>query len=196
LERAFRNIEGVELAVVSRLNLLQLAPGGHLGRFIIWTQAAFEKLNQIFGTYTQKSAQKVHFHLPRSIMANADIARVINSNEVQSKLNAKKSGTPRAARKQNPLRNKNVLLKLNPHAKVSIRHGIKKVAPATSAVGTKRAAKRSFLKQLQSTSTSSEGQPGQAFLGSFDFIHTTTSASKAKALSKAKGTGRRATNKK
>jgi hypothetical protein len=29
---------------------LQLAPGGHLGRFCIWTKSAFEKLDAIFGT--------------------------------------------------------------------------------------------------------------------------------------------------
>jgi large subunit ribosomal protein L4e len=44
---AFRNIPGVELCHVSRLNLLQLAPGGHLGRFVIWTQGAFSQLDKI-----------------------------------------------------------------------------------------------------------------------------------------------------
>jgi len=33
--RSFRNILGVETANVNSLNLLQLAPGGHLGRFVI-----------------------------------------------------------------------------------------------------------------------------------------------------------------
>ncbi|KAJ7431289.1 ribosomal protein L4 domain-containing protein [Mycena galericulata] len=33
-----------------RLNLLQLAPGGHLGRFAIWTEAAFGLLDEVFGT--------------------------------------------------------------------------------------------------------------------------------------------------
>merc|ERR1711939_576853 len=41
LSLAFRNISGVETSSVFALNLLQLAPGGHLGRFIIWTSAAF-----------------------------------------------------------------------------------------------------------------------------------------------------------
>ena len=47
--RAFRNLPGVEVASVDRLNLLQLAPGGHVGRFCIWTKSAFEKLDSIFG---------------------------------------------------------------------------------------------------------------------------------------------------
>lgn len=33
--KAFRNLPGVEVASVDSLNLLQLAPGGHLGRFVI-----------------------------------------------------------------------------------------------------------------------------------------------------------------
>merc|ERR1719287_258751 len=47
--RAMRNIPGVETACVDRLNLLKLAPGGNFGRFVIWTQGAFEKLTSIYG---------------------------------------------------------------------------------------------------------------------------------------------------
>ena len=47
-----RNIPGVEVCHFERLNLLQLCPGGHLGRFIIWTKDSFEKLNSIFGNRT------------------------------------------------------------------------------------------------------------------------------------------------
>ena len=52
--RAFRNIPGVELCSVDRLGLLTLAPGGHVGRFIIWTKSAFDKLDSIFGTASKK----------------------------------------------------------------------------------------------------------------------------------------------
>ena len=31
---------------MDNLNLLKLAPGGHVGRFIIWTEAAFKKLGK------------------------------------------------------------------------------------------------------------------------------------------------------
>ena len=31
---------------------LQLAPGGHMGRFIIWTKSAFNQLDEIFGEYS------------------------------------------------------------------------------------------------------------------------------------------------
>ena len=31
---------------------MQLAPGGHLGRFIIWTKSAFAKLDEVFGAHS------------------------------------------------------------------------------------------------------------------------------------------------
>jgi large subunit ribosomal protein L4e len=51
LIKSVRNVPGVDICNVHRLNLKQLAPGGHLGRFIIWTESAFRALNKIFGTY-------------------------------------------------------------------------------------------------------------------------------------------------
>merc|ERR1712167_491217 len=49
IKKAFRNISGVEVADVSALNLLQLAPGGHLGRFVIFTENALSKLDGLYG---------------------------------------------------------------------------------------------------------------------------------------------------
>ena len=43
---------------VDRLNLLQLAPGGHMGRFCIWSQSAFEKLDRLYGTWRKPSELK------------------------------------------------------------------------------------------------------------------------------------------
>lgn len=117
LDRAFRNVPGVELACVDSLNLLQLAPGGHLGRFIIWTQGAFQKLDALFGTYTEKATLKTGYSLPRHIMSNADVARVINSDEIQSIVRAPIKLTKRLPKKKNPLRNYAAMLKLNPYAK-------------------------------------------------------------------------------
>lgn len=56
--KAFRNLPGVELVNVRRLNLLQLAPGGHLGRFVIWTQSAFGLLDEVYGTFEKPSSHK------------------------------------------------------------------------------------------------------------------------------------------
>jgi len=118
LTRAFRNIPGVELTPVSSLNLLQLAPGGHVGRFCIWTESAFEQLDAIFGTLDTPSSTKVHngqpYRLPRPQLTNSDLSRLINSDEVQSQVNAPKTGTAPAVPKANPLKSATAMAKLNP----------------------------------------------------------------------------------
>ncbi|OMH82248.1 60S ribosomal protein L4-A [Zancudomyces culisetae] len=126
ITRAFRNIPGVELTQVSRLNLLDLAPGGHLGRFIIWTQAAFEALEKVFGSTTVASEQKSNYTLPQSILSNADITRIINSAEIQSALRAKGPAKVKRSytQKKNPLRNRAVRVRLNPYAQTVARNEI------------------------------------------------------------------------
>lgn len=119
LIKALRNIPGVEVAHVSRLNLLQLAPGGHVGRFVIWTEGAFNELNNIFGTWTQQSTQKKGYHLSHSEVSNPDISRVINSNEIQSALRTSKTDRVlHKSQKDNPLTNTKALDKINPNAKL------------------------------------------------------------------------------
>jgi len=114
--QAMRNLPGVELAHVDRLNLLQLAPGGHMGRFIVWTQPAFEKLGAIYGSVSRESTSKTGYTLPRNVMANSDITRLINSDEVQSKVRAADTTIVRKRLKKNPLRNLGVKVRLNPYA--------------------------------------------------------------------------------
>lgn len=80
VKRVARNLPGVDTCNVHRLNLLQLAPGGHLGRFIIWTKDAFNKLNDIFGSFRRKGTEKSGYILNRSVMTCADLARLINSD--------------------------------------------------------------------------------------------------------------------
>ena len=119
LVRAFRNLPGVETSSVFALNLLQLAPGGHLGRFIIWTSSAFAALDKIYGSTTTPSALKRDFLLPSNVVSNADIGRLINSAEVQAVVRPAKGGsrTKRTSvQKKNPLGNRQVLLRLNPYA--------------------------------------------------------------------------------
>jgi large subunit ribosomal protein L4e len=108
VEQAFRNLPGVELCCVDRLNLLQLAPGGHMGRFCIWSQAAFDELEVIYGEGGKR--------IPTAAMTNADIARIINSDEIQSILRAPKEGQKDHAPKRNPLRSLAALEALDPHA--------------------------------------------------------------------------------
>lgn len=113
ITRAFRNIPGVDLASVDRLNLLQLAPGGNFGRFVIWTEGAFKKLNEIYGTSHADAPLKKGYRIPRALIANADITRIINSTEVQSVLRPKKTAPKTFGRKKNPLKNTQVMAKLN-----------------------------------------------------------------------------------
>lgn len=51
--------------------------------FPFFLQAAFDKLDSIYGTYTDKSAVKANFQLPRHCMTNTDLNRIINSDEVR-----------------------------------------------------------------------------------------------------------------
>jgi len=83
LTKAFRNIPGVSLVSVNKLNLLKLAPGGHVGRFVIWTESAFERLNALYGTWTQKSKLKSDYNLPQPIMTGTDLSRLLKSEEIQ-----------------------------------------------------------------------------------------------------------------
>lgn len=48
IDRGFRALPGVTMANVDRLNLLDLAPGGQPGRFVIWTKNAFNKLDEVY----------------------------------------------------------------------------------------------------------------------------------------------------
>lgn len=117
--KALRNVPGVETANVTALNLLQLAPGAHLGRFVIWTESAFAKLDQVWGSETVASS-KVGYTLPANIIATADVTRIINSAEIQAVVRPAGQATQKRTnvQKKNPLKNKQVLLRMNPYAKV------------------------------------------------------------------------------
>jgi len=123
ISHSFRNIPGVEVAYVERLNLLQLAPGGHIGRFIIWTQEAFNKLDSVYGV-RGKVGQKGDYVLPRSLLKNPDVTRIINSDEIQSVLRPIIRQTKFQVRKKNPLKNLGALVKLNPYAKTARRKDV------------------------------------------------------------------------
>jgi len=117
IHKAFRNLPGITLVRVDGLNLLQLAPGGHLGRLVLWTQSAFKRLDSLFGTHRVAAVEKKGYHLPRSTVTIPDLARLIKSNEIQSVLRPAGSSTsPKAPKKHNPLTNISALVKLNPYA--------------------------------------------------------------------------------
>ena len=118
VKKAARNIPGVEVCHVERLNLLQLCPGGHLGRFVIWTKDAFEKLNSIFGNRTNPGVEKKGYILERPMLTNANIARIINSDDIQSVVKKiEKNKVMHDKQKKNPLTNKVKMHYLNPYKK-------------------------------------------------------------------------------
>lgn len=144
LKRTARNLPGVDTCSVHRLNLLQLAPGGHLGRFVIFTQDAFNHLNHVFGTYREKSIQKTGYTLNRGMMACADLARIINSDQVQGKLRAvRHNSVARKTTNKNPLKNRTLMQRLNPYSKTHR-------ALEAKDVETRRAARKAALKHKHS----------------------------------------------
>ena len=137
VKRSARNLPGVDVCSVNRLNLLQLAPGGHLGRLVIFTKDAFDQLDDIFGTYRQRAVQKSGFQLGRNMMSCADLARIINSDQIQSKLNMQKTNSDVSSKgKKNPLKNKTIMQRMNPASK-SLRAAEEKALAARKVARTK-----------------------------------------------------------
>jgi len=143
VEQAFRNLPGVELCNVSRLNLLQLAPGGHMGRFCVWSQAAIEALATIYGGEGKR--------IPSAAMTNADLARIINSDEIQSVVKPALCNEKKPLRKKNAIKSVKALERIDPFAAAArksetlamqAREGKK-----ASNLKAKRAAKKAFKAQ-------------------------------------------------
>jgi large subunit ribosomal protein L4e len=126
LVKSFRNIPGVNTICVNRLNILRLAPGGHVGRFCIWTESAFKQLDALFGTWQTPSQVKKGFNLPQQVMSNSDLGRLLKSDEIQHAIRHPKKlkARDRHVLKKNPLKNTAVMLRLNPYADVQRRNAI------------------------------------------------------------------------
>jgi len=141
--QAFRNLPGVELCCVSRLNLLQLAPGGHMGRFCIWSQAAMDELNTIYGAEGKR--------IPAACMTNADLARIINSDEIQSVVKPALCNDDAPAPKRNAIKNIDALEALDPYAaaarKAETRAMEARAGKKSSTLAAKRKAKKAFKAQ-------------------------------------------------
>eukprot|EP00760_Papus_ankaliazontas_P007282 PhM_4_TR13318/c0_g1_i2/m.20898/K02930/RP-L4e, RPL4; large subunit ribosomal protein L4e len=145
-QNAFSNIRGVEVANVNFLNLLQLAPGGHLGRFVIWSKGAFERLQQVFGSTSDVSAAKAGFMLPMPMVKNTDISRVINSAEVQKVCRNKTKAFRPARQNVNPLRKRSSLKALSPFASVNLHNKAVAERARAKAAATRAKARRAEVK--------------------------------------------------
>lgn len=148
LPKAFRNMEGVDLCHVDRLNILSLAPGGHLGRFVVWTEDAFAKLDALYGTHEAKSTLKGDYQMPRPMVSNADVSRIIGSDEVQKVVRAPKEVAPKTLRKKNPLKNLGVMVKLNPYAQAHRRAELR--------AAKQRSERKEVLKKKRATNSKKE----------------------------------------
>lgn len=82
----FRNIPGVETMNVNNIDIVKLAPGGHLGKLVLWTESAFESLDKIYGTYETPSAVHNMFILPNHMVVESDLEAMFYSPEVQAVL--------------------------------------------------------------------------------------------------------------
>merc|ERR1712076_189409 len=116
--RAFRNIPGITLLNVARLNLLKIAPGGHVGRFCIWTESAFKKLDGLYGSWRKASTMKKNWNLPQPKMAQTDLSKLLKSEEIRKVIRAPNKKLHRAVVKTNPLKNVRTMIQLNPYAAV------------------------------------------------------------------------------
>jgi len=122
--KAFRNILGVDVVRVDSLDILNLAPGAQVGRFIIWTESAFKDLATQFGSYGQKgvvSSLKTKsnqtFTLPQPVLQNSDIDAIIRSDSVQNVVKDRKIQKQKKGKSfRNAVTSKKVLLRLNPAA--------------------------------------------------------------------------------
>nr|KAF6326428.1 hypothetical protein mPipKuh1_008423 [Pipistrellus kuhlii] len=72
--KAFRNIPGITLLSVNKLNILKLEPGGHVGCFCIWTESIFCKLDELYGIWCGAASLKSNYSLSMHKMLNTDLA--------------------------------------------------------------------------------------------------------------------------
>lgn len=109
----FRNIPGVKVANVNNLSLVELCPGGHPGRLLIWSEKAFSQLNDIFGTAKEASKKKHGYYLPTPAILHASVGRVLTSQAIRAVLLPKRQPAKKIAH-VNGLKNKDARRKLLP----------------------------------------------------------------------------------
>ncbi|KAK1443720.1 60S ribosomal protein L4 [Babesia gibsoni] len=133
--RAFRNICGVEVSSVERLNLLKLAPAGNVGRLCIWSKSACEAVDEYL---------KV---MPSKLLTNTDMSAIVNSTPVQTALLAPKKCPPKAkpARKCSKKVLKFVQYKLRKEGLV----GVKSAPKTKEEVKARKANSKAFIKNIR-----------------------------------------------
>jgi len=82
--KAFKGIDGIHTMDVNALSMLELSPGGKLGRLVVWTESAFSKLTPLFGTFTTESEIKKGYSLPTPLITSDNLEAYFYSEEIQS----------------------------------------------------------------------------------------------------------------
>lgn len=101
-----------------------------MGRFVIWSDAAFQALDGIFGTYNEKGQEKGGYQLQRPMMAQQDSRALIQSDSIQSVLRPMRDSEVSYGKKKNPFKNPQLMEKLNPFFKAKRRYDLLKVKNA------------------------------------------------------------------
>lgn len=123
-------------------------------------------------------------------MFNPDLARIINSDEIQSKVRPAKPGFSKPAQKRNPLVNLGAMLKLNPYVgqvkraeqaaqKANESKKRKLSAQPVKNVGTvSKKAKNNNATKFSETLRSTPETPASAFLDSYNAVEEINASAK------------------
>merc|ERR1711913_20987 len=75
------------------------------GRFCIWTEGAFKKLDSLYGTWRKASTTKQGWNLPQPKMANTDLSVLLKSEAIRKVTRAPVKKIVHAVVRTNPLKN-------------------------------------------------------------------------------------------
>ncbi|KOB59150.1 60S ribosomal protein L4 [Plasmodium falciparum HB3] len=103
VKKAFRNIPGVDLCKVTKLNLLKLAPGGSIGRLCIWSESAFKKLDSILEKSKNKKEKRVQKQIQKKELQKINhdyykgVAKAVKKKKKREEKKAKSKKTANQA---------------------------------------------------------------------------------------------------
>jgi len=89
IKKAFGSLPGVSVMNVKSMNLKRLAPGGEVGRLVVWTEDAVKEMNEKIEKMTEKT--EINRSNSRKVMNETDVKELLNLPYVKSKLNKKEN---------------------------------------------------------------------------------------------------------
>ncbi|VAH19382.1 unnamed protein product [Triticum turgidum subsp. durum] len=112
----------------------------------------------VYGSFEASSSKKKGFVLPRPKMTNADLGRLINSDEVQSVVKPINKEVKRREARKNPLKNAAAVLKLNPYFGTARRMAVLAEAARVKARKEKINSKRTKLSAEEASKIKAAGK--------------------------------------